>query len=188
MHVRFLASGATATKLHEHQFANKSATEVKRILAVELGVSRYSQRLFEGGRQIAKEQTFAGDPIEIELLLVTFQPFHTRFNVAARSNDAATVQKCLGLPTNPDDFDSLKCTPLWVAAANDCVASASLLLDAAATVDYVDCVDAAGVSPLGIAAQNGLARMCSLLLAAGADKESTDQIGETPLLKAARLG
>ena len=133
MRVSFLASGQTVAILFHHQFAGKSAKDVKRALVRWLGVTRYSQRLFAAGQPISDEQIFTEDLREVQVLLLPFERVcsrdHQLLLLAADRNDARQVEMLLDKPLDPGDFGG---DPLYAAARRGNLRCAELLLEAKA--------------------------------------------------------
>lgn len=109
----------------------------------------------------------------------------SEFFAAVKQADRAAVRELLAKdPSISNVAESDGTTPLHVAAHDDDVQMAALLLDAGAKADVSNRY---GATPLWLAARNGSAAMIELLVKAGATP-NTSTVGELPLHAAARSG
>lgn len=104
---------------------------------------------------------------------------------AVKAEDAAAVQRLLGVSADANAAAPDGATALHWAAYRDVVPLASLLIDAGAAVDAANDY---GVTPLALACENGSAPMVARLLDAGANPDLARMTGETPLMTCARTG
>ena len=75
MEVRLLASGEPVASLPADDFKGKTSRAVKQKLAVQVGVSRFRQRLFwEDGSEIRNDHVFAARFVKLQLVKLEFWP------------------------------------------------------------------------------------------------------------------
>ena len=170
MEVCFLSGVSLALALEE--FEGKTAKAVKQALAVQIGVSRFRQRLFsELGPEVLDDEVFASAPVKLQMVVLDFHPADQRNQQvisASTDNDLIALEKILSSPANPNLTDEHGKTPLHCAARNGHVESMSLLLEAGADKDQAN---NQGATPLYIAAQKGHLDVVRHLVEVGADKD-----------------
>ena len=136
MEVCFL-SGATLAALAPDEFEGKTAKAVKQVLAVQIGVTRFKQRLFsEDGSEIPDDEVFTSAPVKLHMMVLDFYPADAQRNQqvisASMDNDLIDLEKFLNCPSNPNVTDEHGNTPLHNAARGGHVESMLLLLEAGA--------------------------------------------------------
>eukprot|EP00435_Cladocopium_sp_Y103_P053574 s627_g17.t1 len=191
MEVCFL-SGETRAALAPDEFEGKTAKAVKQALEVQIGVTRFRQRLFsEHGSEVQDDEVFASAPVKLQMVVLGFYPADAPRNQqvisASIDNDLVALEKFLNRPSNPNVTDEHGYTPLHYAARNGHVESMLLLLEAGAEKDPPS-AENERITPLYIAAQNGHLVAVRHLVEVGADKERADNEGATPLYIAAHNG
>jgi len=105
MEVCFL-SGATLATLAPDEFEGKIAKAVKQALAVQIGVTRFKQRLFdEDGSEIPDDEVFTSAPMKLHMVVLDFYPADAQQNQqaisASKYNDLIALEKFLNSPSNP---------------------------------------------------------------------------------------
>ena len=188
MEVRFLSGASLA--LAQDEFEGKTAKTVKQALAVQIGVTRFRQRLFsEHGSEIPDDEVFASAPVKLQMVVLDFYPADAQRNQqvisASMDNDLIALEKFLNSPSNPNVADENGNAPLLYAAGNGHVESMLLLLEAGADKDQAN---NQGATPLFIAARNGHLDVVRYLVEVGADKDQANNQGATPSHIAARNG
>ena len=156
MEVCFL-SGANLAALAPDEFEGKTAKAVKQALAVQIGVTRFQQRLFsEDGSEIPDDEVFTSAPVKLQMVVLDFYPDDVQRNhqviSASLDNDLIALEKFLNSPSNPNVTDELGNTPLHYAALNGHVVSMLLLLEAGAEKDSQE---NQRITPLHVAACYG---------------------------------
>ena len=189
MEVCFL-SGATLATLAPDEFEGKIAKAVKQALAVQIGVTRFKQRLFsEDGSEIPDDEVFTSAPVKIHMVVLDFYPADAQRNEqvisASKYNDLIPLEKFLNSPSNPNVTDERANAPLHYAARSGHVESMLLLLEAGAEKDPPG---NQRMTPLHFAAERGHLDVVRHLVEAGADKDQTTNSGATPMHIAAERG
>ena len=136
MEVCFL-SGETRATLAPDEFEGKTAKAVKQALAVQVGVTRFRQRLYsEDGSEIPDDEIFASGPLKLQMVVLDFYPADVQQNQqvisASTDNDLIALEKFLNRPSNPNVTDEHGYMPLHCAARGGHVESMLLLLEAGA--------------------------------------------------------
>eukprot|EP00435_Cladocopium_sp_Y103_P003126 s2634_g1.t1 len=181
--------GATLAALAPDEFEGKTAKAVKQALAVQIGVTRFRQRLFsECGSEIPDDEVFTPAPVKLQMVVLGFHPANAERNKqvisASVGKDLIALEKFLNSPSNPNVRDEHGNTPLHLAAREGHVESMLLLLEAGAEKDLPN-EAIGGKTPLFIAAENGHLDVVRHLVEVGADTDKTMADGATPLLIAA---
>ena len=178
-----LLSGATLAALAPDEFEGKTAKAVKQALSVQIGVTRFKQRLFsEDGSEIPDDEVFASAPVKLQMVILDFYPADPQRNQqvisASMDNDLIALEKFLSSPSNPNVTDEHGNTPLHCAARGGHVESMLLLLEAGAEKDPPGNQSA---TPLLVAAEKGHLHVVRHLVEVGADKDHAENSGATPL-------
>ena len=175
-------------------YEGKTAKEVKRSLAAQVGVSRFRQRFWsdDWSHEIQDDEVFTSDLVKVQLVVLDFlQPEaeeDRRMIAASRDNDFHALEVLLKGPRTPRVTDVAGRTPLHHAAENGHVESTQLLLEAGAARDARD-TNPEGHTPLLLAALRGHVGSVALLLEASAEADlATVFEGATPLFMAAQEG
>ena len=119
-------------------YEGKTAKEVKRSLAAQVGVSRFRQRLWseDWSHEIQDDEVFTSDFVKVQLVVLDFLPPEAeedqRMIAASRDNDLPALELLLKGPQTPRVTDVEGRTPLHHAARNGHVESMRLLLEAGA--------------------------------------------------------
>ena len=169
-------------------YEGKTAKEVKRSLAAQIGISRFRQRFWsEDWSEIQGAVVLASEPMKIQLVVLDFLPpeleDHKLINASGR-NDWKALENLLQCPRSPNSTDALGSRPLQYASENGHVECMRLLLEAGAEKDARD-TTTQGWTALLLAAYGGHAVTVCLLLEAGADPDLATLIWWTPLNLAA---
>ena len=191
MEVCFL-SGETRATLAPDEFEGKTAKAVKQALAVQVGVTRFRQRLYsEDGSEILDDEIFASGSLKLQMVVLDFYPADVQQNQqvisASTDNDLIALEKFLNRPSNPNVTDEHGYLPLHCAARGGHVESMLLLLEAGAEKDPPS-EENERMTPLHLAAEQGHCDAVCHLVEVGADKNLADNRGATPLYIAARNG
>eukprot|EP00438_Fugacium_kawagutii_P006784 Skav223657 [mRNA] locus=scaffold1275:38726:39550:- [translate_table: standard] len=192
MEVCFLASGDKVAWLSAGDVEGKSVKEVKRLLAAELGVPRFRQRIFseDGSSELGDDEIFVSVPVKVQLVLLKFEQGKTVADpdmiAASQGNDSVALEKSLHLPSDPNLTDEFGRTPWHYAAYNGHAQAIELLLEAGADKDSRD---KDGTTALWFAAARRHLQLVRLLVEAGADcnKTRTDR-NSPPVYVAAEHG
>ena len=150
-------------------YEGKTAKEVKRSLAAQVGVTRFRQRLWtdDWSHEIQDDEVFTSDLVKVQLVVLDFlQPDaeeDRRMITASRDNDLPALELLLKGPRTPRVTDVAGRTPLHHAARNGHVESTQLLLEAGAARDARD-TSPQGETPLLLAALHGRVGSVALLL------------------------
>ncbi len=104
---------------------------------------------------------------------------------AAAQNDAASVRKLVGSGHDANEVDENGRTGLLIAAINNNLQIAAILIKAGA---HLDVKDRLGNTPLHYAADRNHVELAQLLLDLGAAVDPQDRNGMTPLMIAASRG
>ena len=137
MEVCFLTSGAELTVLAPDAFEGKTAKAVKQVLAVQIDVTVFRQRLFsEDGSEIPDDEIFASAPVMLMIVILDFfqtDAQHTQRMISASiNNDLIELESLLKKPLNPNVRGESGMTPLHCAAERGHVQSLQLLIEAGA--------------------------------------------------------
>ena len=166
--------------------AGKTAKEMKRSVAQELGLSIFQQRLLLDGSELPDDAVVSEN---VQLILMEFQKPELeedeRIFAAAMVDDSEALEELLRRPRNPNVRDVDGTTPLHHTARYGHVECMALLLDAGAHRDLPD--RRRGFTPLLFAAANGHADAVRLLLEAKADGTRAEN-GATPVSVATQAG
>eukprot|EP00438_Fugacium_kawagutii_P006367 Skav236620 [mRNA] locus=scaffold4458:9210:10580:+ [translate_table: standard] len=195
MEVCSAVSGAQLARLSAIDVKDKSGKEVKRLLAAEIGVPRFRQRLFaeDGSIELRDHHILVAVPEKVQLVLVNFVPgtgadleADPYLIAASRRNDSVALEQLLKCPSDPNLTDPWGWAPLHHAARQGHAQAVQLLLEAGAEKDS-RAEDQ--TTAMWMAADKGHFEVVRLLIEAGADcnKGSTDT-GTTPLCEAAERG
>eukprot|EP00438_Fugacium_kawagutii_P008175 Skav214669 [mRNA] locus=scaffold923:286032:287432:+ [translate_table: standard] len=117
-------SGQTVACLSPDDVEGKSAREVKRLLAVKIGVPRFRQRLFveDDSREILDDEILTAFAEKVRLVLLEFEQGKGEADpeviAAAQANESTALERLLQLPSDPNLKDLEGWTPLHFAAEN----------------------------------------------------------------------
>ena len=185
-------SGEAVLLLDDYE--GKTAKEMKRFVASQIGVSRFRLRflLDDTSKQIQDDEVFGSESVKIRLVVLEWWPTDiredTRMLAASRENDSVTLEKLLACPRDPNVLHTDGGTPLHHAARAGHTEPMLLLLEAGAEKDARD-TEVPGYTPLLVAALNCHADSVALLIQAGADTDlATLDYGGTALHFAALSG
>ena len=169
-----------------------SAKAVKKALAANVGISRFTQRCFveDGSREIQDDEVLDPAPLKIHLVVLEFWPPDDeeteKMISASRDNDLVALEELLQRPRNPNVANKDGKTPMFRAAEQGHVQLMELLLEAGAMTDEPEF--ALGQTPMSTAAQNGCLDVVRFLAEVGAAKDQAANYGATPLWVAAENG
>jgi len=177
-------------------YEGKTAKEMKRSLAAQIGIPRFRQKFWsqDWSHEIQDEVVFATEPVNIQLVLSEFCPQEIeedrKMISASRSNDLGILEKLLQQPRNPNFSDAQDAhgrTPLHHASQYGHVDTIRLLIEARADSNKANTSD--GTTPLLRAAEKSHVEIVRVLIEAGADtNRARTSDGTTPLLTAAGKG
>lgn len=117
--------------------------------------------------------------------LALFAPYYENVARMTEQNDALKVRQLVGSGHSPDEVDDQGRTGLLIAAINDNLQIAAILIKAGA---HRDAKDQLGNTPLHYAVERDHADMAQLLLDVGATVDPQNRNGMTPLMIAASRG
>eukprot|EP00435_Cladocopium_sp_Y103_P011594 s837_g3.t1 len=189
--VYFAVSGEALAVVDDYE--GKTAKEVKRSLAAQVGVSRFRQRLWtdDWSHEIQDDDVFTSYLVKVQLVVMDFLPPEAeeerRMIAASRDNDLPALEALLQGPRTPRLTDFSGRTPLHHAAGNGHVESMRLLLEAGAVRDARD-TSPEGSTPLLLAVSRGHVEVVRFLIEAGVDYDEATTGGATPLYIAAWKG
>eukprot|EP00438_Fugacium_kawagutii_P029759 Skav224775 [mRNA] locus=scaffold933:277339:278319:+ [translate_table: standard] len=193
MEVCSVVSGEHLAFCNAEDIEGKSFKEVKQLLAAQIGVPRFRQRLFleNGLVEISDDQILAPGTRKVWLVLLEFErtvgePDQDMIS-ACQDNDAVALERLLQRPCSPNLKERQEgSTALHHAARNGHIQPVQLLLQASA--DANQATDG-GASPLLLAARHGHVEIVRLLLEAGANaNQATTNRSTSPLFLAASEG
>eukprot|EP00435_Cladocopium_sp_Y103_P074114 s57_g46.t2 len=172
----------------------KTAKEVKRSLAAQVGVSRFRQRFWseDWSHEIQDDDVFTSDLVNVQLVVLDFLPPEIQEDqkmiAASRDNDLPALEALLRGPRTPRVTDVAGRTPLHSACENGHGEPMRLLLEAGAAADARD-TSPQGWTPLLLAALRGHVDTVGLLLEGRAEADlATVLQGATALFMAAQNG
>ena len=173
MEVCFL-SGETRGTLAPDEFEGKTAKAVKQALAVQIGVTRFRQRLYsKDGSEIPDDEAFASAPVKLQMVVLDFYADVQRNQQvisASMDNDLIALEKFLNSPCDPNVTDENGYAPLHYAARSGHVESMLLLLEAGAEKNQPGGGNER-MTPLHLAAEQGHFDVVRHLMEVGADKD-----------------
>ena len=185
-------SGEVVLLLDDYE--GKTAKEMKRFVASQIGVSRFRLRflLEDTSKQLQDDEVFGSESVKIRLVVLEWWPTDigedTRMLAASTENDSVTLEELLACPRDPNVLHTDGGTPLHHAARAGHTEPMRLLLEAGAEKDARD-TEVQGYTPLLVAALNCQADSVALLIQAGADTDlATLDYGGTALHFAALSG
>ena len=175
-------------------YEGKTAKEVKRSVAAQVGVSRFRQRIWSEDwfYEIMDDEVFPSDLVKVQLVVLDFLPperYEDRRMIAASiDNNLKALEALLQGPRTPRVTDADGRTPLHNAVRNGRVEPMRLLLEAGAARDARD-ESPFGWTPLLLAVFHGHTDTVGLLLEGSAEADlATVPEGLTPLFLAAQEG
>ena len=188
-------SGEALTLVDDYE--GKTGREIKEMLAIRLGFSRFRQRLWSAdwSHEIPDDEVFASEETMVQLVVLDHLPQDAETNQmmisAARVNNSIELEDLLQAPRDPnvtDDGNPLGLSLLHYAAFLGHVDIVDLLLEAEADVNKA--TKSMGATPLYLAAQEGRTEVVRLLLEAGADIKVAliENAEATPLCIAVQKG
>eukprot|EP00438_Fugacium_kawagutii_P002496 Skav209089 [mRNA] locus=scaffold207:834170:836756:- [translate_table: standard] len=121
MEVCSAISGETVACLNPADVEGKSVKEVKRMLANEMLVPRFRQRLFveDGSVELGDYEIVTCVPIKVQLVLLEFVhsgKVDPEMIAASEANDSVALEQLLQIPINPNFKDLNGWAPLHYAA------------------------------------------------------------------------
>ena len=183
-------SGTTVAQLDEEEFLHmvergKTIRDLKQLLSVQVGCSRFQQRLFSDEVELQDDMPLRPLP-SLQLVVLPFcasDPGSDRERElldGCRYNKVIDVERLLQEPQDPNGYVYLD-----VAAKNGHLEVVRLLLEAGANKERKG---KTGATALILAAETGRLEVVRLLLQAGADKDAANENGKTALILAAEKG
>eukprot|EP00435_Cladocopium_sp_Y103_P068309 s32_g31.t1 len=193
MEVCFAASGEKLRVLDADEVQGQSAKTVKQSLALQVGVTRFRQKLFwEDGCEIQDDEVFTSLPVKVQLIVSEFWPPDAeqdkKMIFSAKVGDELALEWLLKCPRDPNTIDKRGFTPLHHAAMSGRLEPARLLLEAGAEREARN-LAMHGMVPLHFAALRGHLDVVRVLVEAGAEKDQpATHGGLTPIELAASQG
>eukprot|EP00438_Fugacium_kawagutii_P011109 Skav203180 [mRNA] locus=scaffold39:209403:212782:+ [translate_table: standard] len=187
MEVCSAISGEAIACLNPDDVEGKSVRDMKRLLALEIDVPRFRQRLFaeDSSHEILDDEIVAKVPERVQIVLLELEQGEgeaeavAEIIVASEAHDSVALEQLLQLPSDPNLKDLQGRAPLHCAAGHGHVQVIQLLLEAGAQKDSTD---EEGRTALWMAARNGHLEVVHLLMEAGLDSNrGRTDIGATPL-------
>ncbi|CAK9040607.1 unnamed protein product [Durusdinium trenchii] len=189
-------SGATVSQLHEEDLlcmveSGQSVKDLKKLLAGEVGYSRFRQRLFSEEMGELQDDMPVRKLPSLQLVILDFcapeEANSEALLLACQNNRVVEVEQLLQKPLDPNRRGTghPPVLPMSSAAAQGYLEVVRLLLEAGADKNAAN---QDGATALIKAAANGHLEVVRVLLEAGADKIAAKQDGAAALMIAAQNG
>eukprot|EP00438_Fugacium_kawagutii_P009633 Skav214982 [mRNA] locus=scaffold508:200599:201368:- [translate_table: standard] len=186
MEVCSAISGETLALCDADELEGKSVKAVKQLLAVQLDISRFRQRLLaeDGSRAIPDEEVLtAAPPVKIQLDERGQTPLH----YAANYGHLPLVKLLLEAHSDANVTSNTRATPLLAASQQGHLDVVRFLIGAGADVNRA--TTTTGASPLFFASKNAHPEVVRCLIGADADvNQATTETGSSPLRIASKNG
>ena len=174
--------------LDEMSGSNKLVKDLKKVLADQIGVSRFRQRLFTGEIELQDNMPLPSVP-SVQLVTLNFaEPdlgMEEELFRQCQENKLEEIEMLLRKPQDPDRKPSDDMAPIHVAADRGHLEVVKLLLEAKADTNSTN---VNGATALQIASRNDHLEVVQLLLGEGANPNVADSYGITALHVAAATG